>query len=847
MPVDMVSAETGQTEQVPDNEVQARFQSKKWGFVKGSQLPVITPKGTIGLIPVEKASDAFRRQIKPVPYETYQKADDEAKYGGIGGAAIAAAEAIPRGATGGLSDPAAIAAAKLIGGPEAAKATREHLAGYKRTHGLVAGAGEVVGAIGPSLLAGPLGAAGEVAEGARAAEAVAEAGQAVKASGLAKEAVGLAGLPSRAVGAAGRLGERVGASLAGTEATSLLGRAAQGAVRHGLAAGAEGALFGAGNEISEAALGDHKLTAEKLFAAAGHGAVMGTLFGAGLGAAGAVGKVGVEKMGEFFSPKAADMAGEQAWRSLNPGKTASAEVKAFAGGTSAAGKTYLKYGILDGGLEEIVPRIETAAQNVGKKIGTILRETPADNIPLNEALRPFNEAIARHADNLGHENIANSLIKLRDEAIQLFTGKPALEAGLVVPTKPIRFLDFVKQRQSLGQVSFEGNLTAAQTILTNEKRRIYHAMAEMQNDAIDTAAKALKAVGAGDGLAAKQLKELNREYQHLTIGEQAAKRNAAAIMGNQNLSLTSKMAGIAMGAVGIGAGQPLAIAKGVGTAMATQFIQRRGNIWAAKALDKLSTIGAMSRTIAKVDGEMDSAVASFMKRSEGIETRKIPRAHPFRHEEEGTQEERYQKTVNKINGMRQPDLQVAEQNATKLARHTPNVSTALTATAQLATAYLATKIPPSNIDPHSPTLHLEKPRTSDFQKEEFLRYADAVEEGPMKLAKEMKEGHIRRETIEAIKAVYPETFKDFQSRLTAALADSKHKLDYDTRTQLGILFGIPADSSQEPAFVRAQQNTFAQSKQAQQAPPSAPTGKKAINPTKAAAGMALPLQTGPAI
>lgn len=86
--------------------------------------------------------------------------------------------------------------------------------------------------------------------------------------------------------AAGQFAARTVAEKIGAKAVGALGRIAASGVELGTAGAVEGAIFGAGSAVSEAALGDTELTAEKLLMGAGEGGAIGFGVGAILGGAG---------------------------------------------------------------------------------------------------------------------------------------------------------------------------------------------------------------------------------------------------------------------------------------------------------------------------------------------------------------------------------------------------------------------------------------------------------------------------------------------------------------------------------------------------------------------------------
>jgi hypothetical protein len=175
------------------------------------------------------------------------RAEEDTFLGSVQGTAEAAAS----GLTFGLSD---LAAVELGADPERMRAR-------KRAAGDVGESARLAGEVLPVLFSG--GTAAGVKAGAKGA-----------AMGLGRRTIAKAGVLPRAVEAAGALAE--------TGATRILGEGIAGRATGAAVRGAvEGAASGVGQEIHESALGGRDITAERLLAAGG----MGALFGGGASAA----------------------------------------------------------------------------------------------------------------------------------------------------------------------------------------------------------------------------------------------------------------------------------------------------------------------------------------------------------------------------------------------------------------------------------------------------------------------------------------------------------------------------------------------------------------------------------
>jgi len=205
-------------------------------------IHVVSPFGVVGTVPASALALAQREGYTLATPEQVAARREQEQYGGGAHALGAVGAGAARALTFGLSDVALAEAG-----------AQETLAAYRRVQPEATMLGEIGGTV-----AGLGGAA--VAKGA----------------GLAGQALRGAAAPTRAVLAAGEAVE-AGAVAAG------LGRVGGLTAR----AAAEGAAYGAAGAVTDAALGDHELTGERLFSAMGHGALLGG--GAALGLAGVAG------------------------------------------------------------------------------------------------------------------------------------------------------------------------------------------------------------------------------------------------------------------------------------------------------------------------------------------------------------------------------------------------------------------------------------------------------------------------------------------------------------------------------------------------------------------------------
>lgn len=800
---------SGKQVDVPDADVPQAFLSRQYGLVPGSQVPIITKAGTVGTVAAEEAHAAFQDEARVASPDEMHKALLEAKYGGVGGAATALGEGAARGVSFGLTDPLAIGLAKELGGANAADAVREHLAAIKEHNPITSLAGEAVGAVAPLLVPG----AGE-ANAARVAAGATDAARA--ASGLAEAGRTVGAIP-RATAEIGALAERGAAAMMGPEASSVAGRVGQTIVKKAAGAAAEAAVFGAGQEASESALGDHELNAERMIAAVGHSALMGAVLGGGLAG---IGKLGSEAGGailERAAPKLSEAAGEQAWKALSPLKKYTLEAEKRAGGAAAVGRTLLEEGVIakegEGILsaardvEDLLPRIQAARQDIGEQIGQVVKNSRA-SVSARGVFEPINALIDAERGKAGFEGVVNGMIDYRNSlarALNLLdekTGKPFAD----VLERKISIQDFIRQRQALDELVYVEQKALDPKLRVQRLRDIRGAMHDVELGAIDDAAKQMGGAGA------EELKALNKKYQHLRIAENAASDTQARMVTNRNLSLSDYGAALASASSGHLLAAPV-------TAIAHKMLREHGNAVAAVALDRLASHGMIRKVSEQVGTATEAAVAGLVRKETPNAATALAKApdrrlsvRSFRGPEEREPEtprarytERVAEVSKQVAAQRIRGDQVSAQLG--LGVHAPKTTEAMARTAQIATAFLASKVPKAERPGPTLTPLAQKPAISDIEMSKFLRYAKAVDD-PMSVLDDMHKGHISPESVEALRAVYPKLYDDIRHKVADAVVDRGTQLPYAKRVELGILFGLPTDPTMTPEFQRAVQATY---------------------------------------
>lgn len=331
-------------------------------------VPIRLPDGSAATVPVDDLGQALRAgaQVRDVNADAYKQAA-EARTSGLMGGLVAGSAGGLRNLTFGLSDKALIEAKRSLAGDEEADRVREELGEFKDLRPGATMAGGLVG-----LGAGMIGTGGL--------------------GGLAGGALRGATAAPRAISGLGGLAEGAVARVLGETAKSAAGRALQTGVAMGARGATEGALFGASEAVSEATLGDHELSAEKLFAGAEKGALFGAALGGALGVGGSVAASGARGIASLLGRAAGTRALGEVGAEIGAAEGAAVGAEARVG---AALKNELK--------------LEAELEMQGMKLG----QTPE---AMHEARAAINEVAEQTAASSGAkaaDEMAEAFIKRR--------------------------------------------------------------------------------------------------------------------------------------------------------------------------------------------------------------------------------------------------------------------------------------------------------------------------------------------------------------------------------------------------------------------------------------------------
>jgi hypothetical protein len=282
------------------NEALRRFQAGELGFVQGDRIRVIDrTTGDVGTIASEEAPRALAgdRWQLPTPAEDVTQ-DRAVRAATPRQRSIAAGEAVIRGLTFGAGMEG-IQALVAGGEGELAEASREAISRHSEdiqarrdALGVAGSAIELGTMVVPTIVSGGTTLLARAGAGVAARQTTgrALAGQALRATAATRTAAALTPTALLARGTAA-IERGIASAVTARTGNALVGRLAG----VGLSAAAEGSIYGGGMALNEAAMGGTAITAERMLAGMGTGALLGFGVGGGLVGAGALGRAGLRQ------------------------------------------------------------------------------------------------------------------------------------------------------------------------------------------------------------------------------------------------------------------------------------------------------------------------------------------------------------------------------------------------------------------------------------------------------------------------------------------------------------------------------------------------------------------------
>lgn len=781
-------------------EVAADAVAKGQGFFQ--QGAKVYAKNAHGDLVTVDAADAGRPGYKVLSQAELAAEQNRKQYGeGLGNVAKATAAGAARGLTLGASD----AVATAIGGED----TRKALEGLRQANPIASVSGEVAGAVAPLVLSGGTSA------GAQAGGTLARAGQ------LGSAAVRTLGAGNRAIAGVGGIVERGaarGLAALGADGATAGGRILATAAKMGARGAAEGALYGAATAANDAVLKGDDITAEKIVAGMGHGALFGGALGVGLGAvARGTGELGaklipkkeaLQQLAREQGLKGAGFKGSD-FRKLAGRATGDAADARIAATADDLMNTTLETGPLKGqrvlqpgaNVEETLARVSAAKEEAGARLGGLKDE-------ISEGMAAMGKS----------PDVGAFLARVKAEVTD-----PLLKSSVPGVRSQVRA---VERELSILRGNYEAALQSAnpeQMAMTfrqlddfrTDLRAVFQPKAPPGGGLPPPAPKHAAALEKTERILSEQLKqdagtflatigenpnaynEANRMFHSFRQLEQVGTKTANQSLGNRSISPSDHALGLASflsaSATGnVGALGSMAI--GGAGALANKLLRERGN----------SLVADMARRAAQTDSVIESAASALAGVGEKIKTPTVATAL-----EGKNLAERYQQAAERVRELGTPAIANTHMAALmpEVAAQYPDVGGAVSRKLLGIYQQLSAALPKSHVETGTTLTPLAvRERVSPFQMRKFLSTVAGTLE-PERVIADLGRGVIDREAIEAMKVAHPQTFMQLRQKVADFVQERQDELPYKRRVMLSMAFDFVGDSSLSPERMAGLQQT----------------------------------------
>lgn len=786
------STKTGAAEQVPTDSVPELVRSGRYGFAPEQRVDVVGADGRLETLDARQAADRFSAtsaaglHAQVITPGQAQGARDAEEYGSLGQQLRTGAEGAADAATLGL-----YSKALEYDGRAGDYRKRAEINPNSRI------AGEIAGIAGTAALTG----------GGAAARGTGLFGKAAYGADVAVGAI------PRGVAAAGE----AGAGLFGRGAVAM-GAADGGAVARGAAligrSAVEGSIYGVGNAVSESVLKSDPLTIDKIVAGAVHGGALGAGMGLGLAVGGAalsrIASKGGNLLGNLTqASKLTELAGEIA------------DVHTVKALSASRGGTEIKNLVQSGKLERVAARARAELPEIGGK-----RFSQMDRTELFEATEKGLE-------------IANAeRAKLLEEVDRLGTIKPDI-AKIAAETRTIvaeysrganrgvgqklerEISELEKNFQGSGFKELQHERTAIDGKIKQFQReaspadKAYLAYRRVVEDEIKSAGDRAMAGAGSSGWSARYQASKDRVADYISL-RKLAETGAVGDIKNLTGGLREHFGGLGGAALGGTAGGALGgpvgafvgqAAGGLIGGAAANYVRRYGSQHIAEIASKAANSDVLRAIVAHVNNTMGTGVAKAMGTTHRPAASLLsPMIATVAHEtsapEKRTGPQRYaERKAEIVHNLSTPAR--LEAWARQMAPSDEDMRMKLLQKAIAREQFLASKLPvlapKPTFDPHAPD---RDPAPAVMDK--FLRYQRAADD-PMTVFSDLEKNRVSRESVEAVKAIYPALYDELRSTVTEHVMRQAKPPTYQQQIQLAVLLGMPARAAFQPENIAAYQ------------------------------------------
>lgn len=754
-------------------------------FQKGAKVYARDQRGTLVTLDAAEAGHPGYQVLTPAELEA---AHAQKQYGeGLGNVAKATAAGAARGLTLGASD----AVLAGVGGED----TRKALKGLREANPVASTVGEVGGALAPLVLSG--GGSG-AAEGAGLAARAGEAGSA---------AVRTLGAGHRAIAGVGSLVERGaarGLEALGATGETALGRIGAAGVKMAARGAAEGALYGGAQAASDSVLNGDDITAEKIVAGMGHGALFGGALGGALGLGGAAltegaaklipKKEALQQLAREQGLKGAGFKGSD-FRRLAGRATGEAAEARIAATADDLMNTTLQNGerVLQPGanVEETLARVSQAKIEAQARLSG-LKDEISEGMAAQGANPDLNEFL-RRADDVFKEKLRSNSPGVRSEVraaereLSIVRERAAMAAQAGNPEQAaMSFRDLDQFRQDLASRIYPkappgGGIPAPPPKGAEQLMKVERILADyLKENASTFLAKA--------GENPNAYNEANRLYSSFNKLEQVGTKTANQSLGNRSISPSDHALGAAsfLGAMTTGnVGALGAMGYGAAATFANKMLRERGN----------SLVADLARRASETDNVIQSAAKALAGTGEKVKAPVFATA--FEGESLANQ---YQKTADRVRELAQPAVAMQHVSAAtqEVAAQYPNVGAAVSRKLLSIYQQLAAKIPQSHTDTGTTLTPLAvKSRVSPVAMSQFMADVKGALQ-PERVISDLGRGVLDMTAIRSLKEAHPQMFQQLRTEVANMVQARPDEVPFKRRVMLSMVFDFEGDSSLSP-------------------------------------------------
>jgi|DEB19_MinimDraft_3_1074340.scaffolds.fasta_scaffold03109_4 hypothetical protein len=328
----------------------------------------------------------------------------------------------------------------------------------------------------------------------------------------------------------------------------------------------------------------------------------------------------------------------------------------------------------------------------------------------------------------------------------------------------------------------------------------------------------------GDELA-DRLRELNDQYSTWKNIEALSMPQLKRSQSNNFFGLNDIIKGGVLasigthtgGAIGAMVGGPvggalggalLGTAGGVAGALGNRFVRGRASAVVADRAMAVLEASRLTTFAGDVENKITKAAESFVRGTGRTGSRLIGTSGVLTPKQ-------YQTSVETVTRLARDPMalnnHVSQMVTPAMASSLPSVVASVAGTAQRQVQFLASKLPPDPqpINALQPTIPGSKyPRMPSMtDRAKWSRYIAAVE-NPELMLRQAAAGQLDRETVEAVRAVYPNMFNRMRSAILTEIPKLKKPLNSQQTAALSLILDTPISPTQQPSMIAMFQQAF---------------------------------------